>query len=446
MISCKRTLAWTLCCVVASAASMAEEPAADAAMQSADVVEMDAGEMPAEAPEAASADLAELDAAVDTAEMELEEMSDVSDAATGDVTALDESLDADEPADALAPHSVQLGAVAWDSEGREGRIHVVVRGDTLWFISDAYLGTPWVWPSIWNDNGEIENPHVIHPGDRIWITDSEMRRITAEEAEAMLANQPVLPADMAPAAMEDAVPGMEEALLPAAPGRTVKVSPLETTGLISPEIYEAAASVVARGEERVMLSQEDDLYIGLGESEVQPGDEFTIFRTNQKVMDPDTGALLGYHVDILGWARIEEAHPETARATIRMSTGEVELGDRVMPREVLPKEIEVQPVPDGVEGKITFFPMRRVLLGFADFVYLNRGTLDGLEVGSPLEVYRTGHSAVEVARDERVDVPDRVIANMLVVRAEDQTAVALVTRADKELLLGDRFRGEGETE
>jgi hypothetical protein len=175
---------------------------------------------------------------------------------------------------------------------------------------------------------------------------------------------------------------------------------------------------------------------------VQPGDEFTLFRTNQKVMDPDTGALLGYHVDILGWVRVEESFPETSRALIRMSTGEVEVGDRVMPRQVFPQEIEVRPMPEGVDGKITFFPMRRVLLGFADFVYLNRGTLDGLEVGSPLEVYRPGGSAMEVTRDERVEVPDRVIATMLVVRAEDQTAVALVTRADKELHLGDRFRGE----
>ncbi len=439
MISCKRTLAWTLCAVVASAAAVAEEPAADATMTSADaVMEADAGESPAQAPEAeaAPADMAELDAEATEAEVvsdDLEEMFP------------DEPLEAADAEEATPGHTVQLGATAWDSDGREGRIHVVVPGDTLWFISDAYLGTPWVWPSIWNDNGEIENPHVIHPGDRIWITATEMRRITAEEAASMLANQPMEPADMAPAAMEDAVPGMEEAALPAAPSRTVKVSPLETTGLISPDVYESAASVVSRGEERIMLSQEDDVYIGLGESEVQAGDEFTLFRTNQKVMDPDTGALLGYHVDILGWVRIEEAFPETARATIRMSTGEVEVGDRVMPREALPKEIEVQPVPEGVEGKITFFPMRRVLLGFADFVYLNRGTLDGLEVGSPLEVYRAGHAAVEVARDEKVDVPDRVIANMLVVRAEDQTAVALVTRADKELELGDRFRGEGET-
>ena len=64
-----------------------------------------------------------------------------------------------------------LGAIGYDAQGRQGRIHVVVKGDTLWDISEAYLGTPWVWPPIWKDNGEdIANPHRIYPGDRIWIT------------------------------------------------------------------------------------------------------------------------------------------------------------------------------------------------------------------------------------------------------------------------------------
>ena len=118
-----------------------------------------------------------------------------------------------------------------------------------------------------------------------------------------------------------------------------------------------------------------------------------MFRTNEKVMDPDTGALLGYHVEFLGWVQgrgdvtgdFPGADPDV--------DGEVEVGDRVMPREPLPPTIDVLTAPEGVEGKITFFPGRRVLLGFSDFVYLNRGTLDGLEVGSPLVVYRPGYPA-----------------------------------------------------
>jgi hypothetical protein len=314
----------------------------------------------------------------------------------------------------------------------------VVPGDTLWEISNAYLATPWVWPSIWNDNGDIENPHRIYPGDRIWITPSEMRRLSPEEADHMLSNVPAAPAPTA--AVEDAVPGME-APMPA-PARKVRVSSRETAGLISPEVYDASASVVSRIPERLLLSQEDRVYIGLGEDEVEIGDEFTVFRTNQKVLDPDTGAVLGYHVDFVGWVKVDETSPETSIAKIRMSTGEIEVGDRVMPREPLPSEIDVLPTPGAVDGKITYFPGHRVVIGFQDFVYLNRGTLDGLEVGSPLEVYRAGYPANEPTRDEKVAVPARVIAKMLVVRTEEQTAVALVTSTQTELELGDHFRGE----
>jgi hypothetical protein len=80
-------------------------------------------------------------------------------------------------------------------------------------------------------------------------------------------------------------------------------------------------------------------------------------------------------------------------------------------------------------------------MGTADYVYLNRGELDGLQVGSPLEVYRNGWQAPETARDTRVEVPDRVIGQLLVVRARRQSAVALIRHTETELELGDRFRG-----
>ena len=38
--------------------------------------------------------------------------------------------------------------------------HVVVKGDTLWDISGAFLEHPWCWPQVWGLNREeIRNPH-----------------------------------------------------------------------------------------------------------------------------------------------------------------------------------------------------------------------------------------------------------------------------------------------
>jgi LysM domain len=337
-----------------------------------------------------------------------------------------------------------LGAIGYDSQGHQGRIHIVRSGDTLWDISDAYLGTPWVWPSIWHDNGQVENPHRIYPGDRIWITPNEMRKISAEEAAALLANLPP-GSEVEPAAAEEVYPvaPLAPAETAAAPAEhaTVHVSARESTGLITPEQYEAASSIVGRVPERVLLTQEDQVYIGLGEGAVAVGDQLTVFRNRAKVMDPDTGRLLGYHIEFVGWVEVTQTMPETSLAKIRMSTGEVEEGDRVTPRKPLPQDIPLLPSPADVEGKITFFPQKRVVIGWNDFVYLNRGAVDGLEVGSPLEVFRTGYTTEDHARDEKVHVPDRVVAKLVVVRTSEETAVALVTKAETELELGDKFRG-----
>jgi hypothetical protein len=342
--------------------------------------------------------------------------------------------------------STSLGALGYDSEGHPGRIHVVVAGDTLWDISDAYLGTPWVWPSIWNDNHDIENPNLIHPGDHIWITPTEMRRVSRREAEALMAARP-------PAAPEEIdaeglpSPEVSEPVaapeLAAAPDEplTQMISVREGVGLITAETLAASASIVDSVGPRAMLGQEDEVYIGLGLGAVEVGEQFTIFRERERVVDPDTRRLLGYHVDILGWLEVKETHEEASLARIRESGAVVQKGDRLMVREQVPREIAVQPPPQDVDGKLSFFARSRTIMAAIDYVYLNRGTLDGLEVGSPLEVYRQGHLGREEARGENVRVPERVVAELVVVKAQPETAVAFVTSSDVELQLGDRFRG-----
>jgi nucleoid-associated protein YgaU len=457
---------------VGAEAPEAVEPEAPAMAEASADFEVPADSEAPEAPEVALAESAEAAAPADAAqvseaepvaegmaqtegEAEVAEVAGVpasqegAEAMPASVAEVDPMADAD--ADAPLPEvpRATLGSIGYDAEGRRGWIHVVRPADTLWDISDAYLGTPWVWPSIWEDNRNIPNPHLIEPGDRIWITPTHMRRLTKAEAEAFLANRPPEPAaaeEFEVALQEPELPPVEPEVAPEIPvvpeeRSTQEVANRESAGLISPKRLESAASIVGSDAVRIMLSQEDEIFIGLGEGEVEVGDQFTIFRTHQKVFDPDTGALLGYHVETLGWLEVEAVYPETAQSRIRMSTGGVEVGDHVIPREPLPARIAVQDSPQGIEGKISFFPNDRALMGYNDFVYLNRGTDDGLQVGSPLEVYRVGYPVRDSSVGKNVQVPDRVVAQLLVVRADEEASVAVVTFAKTELAMGDRFRG-----
>jgi len=408
-----------------------------------------AGEATADLADADATGVAAAEAVEAAADSTLEPMAEPAEAA-GEMASLEVPAAPDpgasEPEAVSEAPAHSLGRVGYDSQGRPGRIHVVVPGDTLWDISDAYLGTPWVWPSIWTDNRNIDDPHLIYPDDRIWITDSEMRVVSRAEADAMLnANPPdseALPADQIDTVEVTPVESPIEAALVPEEQVTRRVSVREWVGLVSSDELDAAASIVKRIPSQVMLSQLDRVYIGLGEGDVQVGEQFDIVRKETRVVDPATKRFLGYHVKSLGWLEVVEVHGETSLAKIGLSTDDIWVGDKLLPRRPESIDITIQASPEDVSGEIVFFPNRRVVIGPLDFVYLNRGSLDGLETGSPLEVIRDKDTVRETVRNTLVDVPDRVVAKLLVVEAQPETAVALVAEAETDLLVGDVFRGQ----
>jgi hypothetical protein len=327
-----------------------------------------------------------------------------------------------------------LGPLGHDAKGQPGRIHVVVPGDTLWDVSDAYLGTPWVWPSIWKDNDAIANPHLIYPGDRIWITPTEMRKVTPEEAAELLANQPQ-PAPALPASLGDALADTSPG-----PGRTYRYTQIETTGFVTQDRYEGAGTIVDSHIDRVWVGVHDEVIVGFGSGEVAVGDQFEIFRPTDRVVDPDTGNAIGWATQVLGWLEVNEVHEESATAIIRMSRSEARRGDYLLPRPTRTASIPIGPKPD-VDGRIIHTPEKRTEMALTDVVYLDRGTADGLAVGSPLEVFRPIGKEFDELRGEERALPDEVVAKLIVVQAAPDASVAVVTHARKEINRGDVFRG-----
>ncbi len=386
------------------------------------------------------------------------------------------AMASDEEPTAKAGTGIVLGPEGVDEQGRRGRLHTVRPGDTLWDLAAAYLGTPWVWPSVWIDNDDIANPHLIVPNDKIWITANEMRVVTDAEAEAYvgsnMAESDAGESDLTPA--EDGMgvgdpsesesapaqplaafdeesedPSMLEAFPVAvvgqdsettAPTRQVTVSRRDSMGFVSEEDLAGASSIVGSPVERTYLAEGDRVVLGLGEGDLEVGDQFTIFRVIEEVRDVETNRILGHHVDVLGWAEVRELTGDTAIAEIRISYSEIRRGARVMPRKHLPRHVAARVTPDAIEGKIVFLPAQRTLMADGGYVYLNRGEFHGVEVGSELEVFESG--SVVNDRSRRVDVrtPDHSVARLVVVAVEAESSVAFVLDSKRELVVGDAVR------
>lgn len=376
-----------------------------------------------------------------------------------------------DPAGAAGPRTsagIVLGPQGTDDEGRTGRLHTVSKGNTLWDLANAYLGTPWVWPSVWTDNDDIDNPHLILPGDKIWITANEMRVVTEEEAEAFIAQTPAAAQDDSVFEMQDEEVVFEDDEYDDAPvaafdddgsdldafpvavtgstddgqirGQRVTVSRREAMGFVSAKDMAGAATIVGSPIERVYMAEGDDAVIGLGEGDVEIGDQFTIFTVIEDVRDPETRQLLGHHVEPLGWLEVRELTGETSIAQIRTSYSEIGRGTQIVRRNPAPRTVEVRTSPDAVEGKVVFLPLGRTLMADGGYVYINRGEFHGVEIGTELDVFNTGAIVSDRARGKNVRTPDEVVARLVVVTIQSDSAVAFVLWSDRELEVGDTVR------
>jgi hypothetical protein len=335
-------------------------------------------------------------------------------------------------------------------DGKRGRIHRVVVGDTLWGITDTYLGTPWIWPSIWQENTGIANPHRIFPGDLIWIAEGEMRKLSREEAEALLrgaaAQAPAAPArgaatlegETGQPVAEDPFAALDEDQ--DARRRIVRFSGLEHAPFVSAEELEASGVILGNHDEHYWVAQEQTAILSLGEGSVHPGEAFSVFRVRSRVQHPETGEPVGYFVEVIGKTEVLEVHPETSIAKIVISTAEIEPGDRIVPWQSTPSEFTVAEPSGDVNGTVVALGPHRLYSGDQDLVILDRGADDGLSSGHELVVFRAGQLVRDPLSDARVLEPDDILGRLFVLKTGPHTAVALVGRSRAEIEPGDRFR------
>jgi hypothetical protein len=323
--------------------------------------------------------------------------------------------------------------------------HLVVKGDTLWDISGAFLEHPWCWPQVWGMNrDEIRNPHWIYPGQVIYFDRAHGRltlnRPDGTTAAADAAEPPVT--RLSPQVRTETMIGGNA--VPAIPAGAIEPF------LTQPLLVEPAALANAP---RIAASRDDHVYVGKGDRIYVRGDlqgvsSFQVFRPGKELRDPDTGKVVAHEASYLGTARlVAAAGPGVDVHTLEVtdSVQEMGVGDRLLP---VPPAAILNYVPhapeQAVRARVMSISSESRFASQHQVVAVNRGALDGLDVGAVLQVYHAG----QVVQDPgskgflgfgkaKMRLPDEQLGNLFIFRVFDHVAYGLVMQVTAPVQIGD---------
>ena len=339
--------------------------------------------------------------------------------------------------------------------------YTVKRGDTLWAISKLFLKSPWRWPELWGMNkAEIKNPHLIYPGQTLYLDKSNGRARLSSQRGGVGANGletiKLSPRTRISNLPDDSIPTLQNSL----------IEPFLTEPIIVEEAtLQAAPRFVATQEGRVLLSEGDRAYARSADGSAlsiaagKPRD-FRVFRNATALKDPGTGEILGYEAQFVGRATLirgesvaamrgaevkagEVAKTEIVPATldITRSKEEIRTGDRLLPEPPLELLTYTPRAPaNAVEARIVSV-YGSVVANVAQnqVVVINRGTKDGMERGHVLAIQTNGERVVDKTGTsfQEIKLPDERNGLLMVFRPFERVSYALVLQATEAVRVGD---------
>ncbi|GAA5524604.1 hypothetical protein Maes01_01161 [Microbulbifer aestuariivivens] len=321
--------------------------------------------------------------------------------------------------------------------------YVVEKGDTLWDISGRFLTQPWYWPEIWQVNPQVENPHLIYPGDRLRLVYvAGQPQLQLERGPQAYKLTPVADASrLSPQVRREAI----DDAIPALPLDAINAF-LSHTRIVDTDAFEGTPYVISGDEQRILMGAGEKIYVR--------GDfrnalsSYGIYRPGEVYRDPNTGEVLGLQALDVGNVDLYQLDPDRRRdsaiATMRVTrtAREIRLEDRLLPAEERAIEAFFQPSapPQLVYGQIIGVEEGVTQIGKFDVVAINRGLREGISTGNVLAIYKRGATVRDrIGRDE-VKLPDERAGLMMVFRTFDKMSLGLVLEADRPLELMDQVR------
>ena len=312
------------------------------------------------------------------------------------------------------------------------RQYTVIKGDTLWGISSLFLQDPWYWPEIWQKNTQIQNPHLIFPGDVLTLVYvNGQPQILLNEAQ-----QKMLQQDSGELPVKKLSPGIRtkalQASIPSIPGDAIRQF-LSKPRVVTREQLDNAPRIIASNETRLILGTGDRVYIR-GEIDKERV-RFSVFRPGDELRDPVSNDLLGYEAKYSGNVHII-TYDDPATGDLTYSTREILIGDRLLPEDKSKLENLFFPhIPDkDVDAQI--ISLYDALFGVAQYqiVVINKGERDGIEIGHLLATFTKGAVArdhFDKSRSELVKLPNERSGLLMIFKTFDRVSYGLTLESKR---------------
>lgn len=367
--------------------------------------------------------------------------------------------------------------------------YVVQKGDTLWDISAVFLKSPWLWPEIWHANPQVENPHLIYPGDRLNLVylDGQPRLVLDRSHPTVKLGPKVRVIDH------------DQAI------KTIPLADIEPflkrLRILNKEDVDAAPYVVAMEELRNVAAPDNKIYVKNLQNARQ-GDRFSVAtptviyrkvpkdyiwktsdkystepvewkkrseRTGKAIMSRfwrnhianaywDRVVELGYEVADIAEAEVVKAAGDGQVTTLKLidASAEVKKGDLVLPIDSFRFDPYFMPKAATTESDdIRIAALNNALFGSGkkQIVAINAGTAEGVGVGDVFSVFRPE----QVIRDEvmhpkedlstffdpdkaKVTLPPEYAGHIMVFKSFDHVSYAIVTASERAIKLYDYVR------
>lgn len=317
------------------------------------------------------------------------------------------------------------------------KVYTVVKGDTLWDISGVFLSRPWLWPEIWQINPQIDNPHLIYPGDEIslvYVNGQPRLSLQRGEAGRTFKMSPSDSVTLAPqiraTPLDAAIPTIS---LDAIQGFLVQNRVVDDATLL-------AAPYVVEGEgKRLVLGAGDRVYV---RGALADGEAFSLVRRGPLYVDPQTEEVLGREATYIGMGTSVAQDTDVSTLRVTSTREEVQIGDRVLPTEARSVDSNFFPsAPEGdLRGEIISVVSGVTQVGQYDVVVLNRGEREGLEVGNVLAIYKKGALTRDRIANETIQLPSERAGLLMVFRTFDKLSYGLVLMTERPLSVSDEVR------